>query len=231
MHPLRRDLLEVEHRRGDQAGIAGEGAADVHLAVVGDQHELVAPAELLADEGPDLAHHPVAVERPEVEVVDVDDQPQPLVLRRLHQLASGARERRRSAGRRRNAGAACASSAAGVVGLAGVDGVEVGDLHRPVVLEELEVVLGQAADGVALLVGDVDVDVDDADVDRVDERAPPAAAGLAGSFRRLGLRARARPGPRPRTSSSPKATKRRCDDFINLFFLDFVRRRLYGSGR
>ncbi len=176
------DLLQVEHGRGDQGRIAGEGAAYVQLAVVGDQHELVVLAQLVADEGPQLAHHAVAVERPEVEVVDVDHQPQPLVRRR-------ARRRSRLGGHRRSRGhrGRGGSRRSGLV-LVGddrpplVDGVEVGDLDRPAVLEHLEVVLGEPGDGLALLVRDVDVDVDHADVDDVDERL--RLPGLLGGRRR-----------------------------------------------
>jgi len=46
-----------------------------------------------------------------------------------------------------------------------VDGEEVAEVDRPAVLQHLEVVARQAADPLAALVGDEDLQVDDLDVD------------------------------------------------------------------
>ena len=88
--------------------------------------------------------------------------------------------RRRSCSLISSFGGSGAAGAPGVgttiacVGGLAFDLVEVGDRLLDAVLEDLEVVLRQAGDGVALLVGDDDVDADDADVD------------VLGQLRRLG---------------------------------------------
>ena len=176
---LGRDLLQVEHAGGDQRRVAGEAVAHVQLAVVGDEHHLVVALQLLVDEGAQLAHHPVAVERVEVVVVDVNDQAQALVLG--DGLGRGRRDRlRRGSCGGRGSRRRCVVPR---VGLTVLDGEEVGHGDRPVVLVQLEVVLRQAVDAVALLVGHVDVDVDDVDVDRVHEQVfSTARSGLRGGL-------------------------------------------------
>ena len=151
---------------GDDVGIGGERAAHLERAVVGDQHHLVAGLHLGGQEVAQVLEHPVAVGGVDVEVVDVDDEEEALLGGHLlAALAIGQRHLRRR--RRIGAGGPPGLVAAHLV--AALDGVEVGHLHRPLVLVQLEVVLGQAGHPVALLVGHVDVDVDHLHVHRVDE--------------------------------------------------------------
>ncbi len=177
LRPHRRHLLELEERLRDDVRIAGEGAAYVQLAIVGHQHHAVARVQLAAQELAQRGEDAVAVEGTQVVVVDVDHEVQALVLGRFDLRQRHRRCDRR--GKRLGRGGLLRR----LRRLALVHGVEVGDLHRPAILEDLEVVARQTAHAVALLVGDVDVDVDDRDVDRLEE-----TLGLRLGFRDRGRR-------------------------------------------
>lgn len=75
------ERLEAEQRLAHQVTIAGEGLADVEVALEGHHHGAVAGLEVGGEKGPHLANHPVAAEGPQVEVVEVQDQVEALVLR------------------------------------------------------------------------------------------------------------------------------------------------------
>jgi hypothetical protein len=154
------------------------GSLVMQLAVVRHQHHLVAAPQVAGEELPDIAKHPVAVELTDVEVVDVEHQEELLLVRNLR--LGGDRRRRRS-GRR---GGLRRRRRQFHRRLAGVDGVEVGDLDRLAVLVELEVVLGQAAHPVAGAVGHENVDVDHVDAHGLEIQT---LIDLLRRWRRLGL--------------------------------------------
>jgi hypothetical protein len=179
-------LLELKGGLGDRLRVGGERPPDVELAVVGDQHRAVALVDLLRHESAHVAQHAVAVEGPQVEVVDVDHQMQPLVVGHLRQLV-------RHSGPGRLAGCRRHDGGVGHAGLAAVDGVEVGDRHHLLVLDHLEIAGLQAAHALALLVGHEDVDVHHADADRLEVLLPLLSLGR---LRRLGREVRLRSGRR-----------------------------------
>ena len=147
-------------RRLDLHGVARERHAHFHAAVERRHHRFIAGAHDRRDELLHLLEDAVAVERRQREVVDIEDDAALLILRDLidaHRLRQrGSRIRVDDDRRDGNA-------------LRIVDLVKVRDRLEKVVLVDLEVVLRQAGDRVALLVGHDDVDVDDADVDRLRE--------------------------------------------------------------
>ena len=147
-------------------GSRGERLGHLEIAVVADDHEAIALPYAVLHEALQAVEDPAPVGGRDVEVVDVDHQVQlllrrPLVFSRLGRARLGQRQ-----------------PALGVAQDAVVvdRGVEVGDLDRLAVLENLEVGYGQVVDRPALLVGHEDLDVDHVDVDRVDEGIVPASS-------------------------------------------------------
>jgi hypothetical protein len=141
----------------DLHGVAGERHPYLDALVEGGDHRLVAGAHGRLDELLHVLEHAVAVEGVEGEVVDVEDQAAALA---LGDVGDGLGARLGGSG----------GAGSGYFPLLGLDLVEVRDRLRHAVLVEDEVVLGQPVDPLPLLVGDDDVDVDDADVDLVDVR-------------------------------------------------------------
>ncbi len=136
------ELLHGGQVGDDLLHVRGERHPDGEAAVVAHQHHLVAGGELPAQEVRQAGEDVVAVARAEVDVVDQDDEAEALVLG----ARGGSGSRSRRPGRARL-------------------GEEVGDLDGLAVLQDLEVLARQARYRLALLVGDEDLEVDDADLD------------------------------------------------------------------
>ncbi len=144
--------------------IGGEALGHPQGAALDHRHQgAVVRPEVGEDVGFDRLDQAVAALRGEREVVEDEGEMEPLV---------GAGHRRRRLGPRHVLGATAHRE-------------EIRQLDRPAVFQELEVVAGQAGDPLPVAAGDVDLDVDHLDVDRLEEGLFP---GLGGFGRHRGLR-------------------------------------------
>ena len=160
------DPRDLPGRLGDAPRLGREGKRDLEPArIVDGEHRPVVRAELDAQEVAQERQQPVAVRRRQVVVVDVDHQAQPVLRRR--------RFGRDEAVEVALPGPAVPEGGGLPFARARVQAVreleEVRELHRATVLPHLEVVCREAGHRVAVAVGHPDVDVDDADVDRLAE--------------------------------------------------------------
>ena len=143
----------------DAPGVFGEGLAHVQLAVVAHHHHPVLGLDPLEHEAAQGVADPAPVGRPDVDVVDEDDEVEPLVVGQLSQ------DRHRRSLRRFLPGRGRRRLHRHAVG----HGEEVGDLDRLAVVGDDEVLLGQTGHGAAVAVGHEDLDVDDVDLDDLEE--------------------------------------------------------------
>ena len=160
LRPAAGVLLEFVESVRDHLRIAGEVPLDLDRPVVAQQHDAVVPRDVLAQELAHVPEHPIAVLGPDVHVIDVDHQVEAFVLRHDDPSTLQARPiHETDFGFLRH-------QAGNVAYLDPIlDLVEVRDRDRVLLLSENEVLPGQTGHGIAVLVPDEDLDVDDLDVD------------------------------------------------------------------
>jgi hypothetical protein len=159
----------------DRRPVVGEALPHLDLRLEARHQHAVSGAQHLVELGAELVEDALAAARVDVRVVDHQRQAEALVL-----------------GQRLGVGRVAAEVEHRRGGLAGLevaprpllDGVEVGQLHALAVLEDDEVVAGEAANRVAAAVGDHHLEVDHVDLDAVEEDLDGGLLGVGGGDRR-----------------------------------------------
>ena len=164
------DLLDLQERLVEGRRVPGERLTHLEAQVVGGQHHPVQGADVAGQELADLLQGALAVLRPQVNVVDQHHQVQPVLRGRLR--GSGGLGLGLRGSLRRNGHEAARHGPR--------HGREVGDRDRLAILLDLEVFFAQACYPVAVLVGNVDLDVDDVDLHDIAEAAYRGRRGWRG---------------------------------------------------
>ena len=161
--------IRISHRRlaGDHVErllnlhrIARERHAHFHAAVVRRDHRFVAGAHHFFDEVFHLLEDAIAIERRHRQVIDVEDDAALLIFRNVF---DADRLRGLGSGRRRGLGHLHGHA------VRRFDFVEIRDRLEHAVLVDFEIFFLEAGDRHAFFVGDDDIHIDDADVDRFGE--------------------------------------------------------------